>query len=116
MKTEEDILTKSREVLETKGEWDLIDIKAAPYFLHLTGGSYQEVKFHVSKAYFECTNTNTNTRLDFITFLGIVIVWVFEGDKKSETHSSMFFWFDLMYLSNYHECICILGPIKSQFG
>ena len=57
MKTEEDILTKSREVLETKGEWDLIDIKAAPYFLHLPGGSYQEVKFHVSKAYFECTNT-----------------------------------------------------------
>ena len=47
----EDILIKSQKVLETKGEWEFLDIKAAQSILNLTEGRYQEVRFHVSKAY-----------------------------------------------------------------
>ena len=50
----EDILIESKKVLETKGEWELLDIKAAQSILNLTEGRYQEVRFHVSKAYLKC--------------------------------------------------------------
>ena len=50
----EDILIKSRKVLSTEGEWELIDIKAAQSILILEDGRYQEVQFNVSKAYFKC--------------------------------------------------------------
>ncbi|KAM9848890.1 5-hydroxytryptamine receptor 3A-like [Aulostomus maculatus] len=41
----EDILRESREVMETSGEWELIDFKLAPHVLILAEGNYSEVKY-----------------------------------------------------------------------
>ncbi|XP_029905525.1 5-hydroxytryptamine receptor 3C-like [Myripristis murdjan] len=39
------ILEESREVMQTSGEWELVDLKAAPSVLELDVGSYYEIKY-----------------------------------------------------------------------
>ncbi len=43
-----EILKESKEVIQTKGEWELIDIQVAPAMLEITYGSYSELKYFVS--------------------------------------------------------------------
>ncbi|XP_040897265.1 5-hydroxytryptamine receptor 3A-like [Toxotes jaculatrix] len=45
--TAELILAESREVLMTKGEWELADIESAQNSLEITEGSYSEIKFFI---------------------------------------------------------------------
>ncbi|XP_040896407.1 5-hydroxytryptamine receptor 3A-like [Toxotes jaculatrix] len=45
--TAELILAESREVVKTKGEWELADIKSAQNSLEITEGSYSEIKFFI---------------------------------------------------------------------
>ncbi|XP_049444584.1 5-hydroxytryptamine receptor 3A-like [Epinephelus fuscoguttatus] len=42
-----EILEESREVLQTRGEWELIDIKQAQTTLEITEGTYSELKFFI---------------------------------------------------------------------
>uniref|UniRef100_A0A8C4DVV4 5-hydroxytryptamine receptor 3A n=1 Tax=Dicentrarchus labrax TaxID=13489 RepID=A0A8C4DVV4_DICLA len=45
--TSEEILEESRYVLQTKGEWELIDINVAPSTLVLQEGSYSDIKYFI---------------------------------------------------------------------
>ncbi|XP_067454270.1 5-hydroxytryptamine receptor 3C-like [Thunnus thynnus] len=45
--TAAEILKESREVIETNGEWELIDIKIAPSTLTLAEASYSEIKYYI---------------------------------------------------------------------
>ena len=49
----ERILSQSREVLQTEGEWELLNITAAESLLSLDGGGYHDIVFNVSKVYFK---------------------------------------------------------------
>nr|XP_046246932.1 5-hydroxytryptamine receptor 3A-like [Scatophagus argus] len=40
-------LEESKHVMETKGEWELVDIQISPATLEITDGSYSEVKFYI---------------------------------------------------------------------
>ncbi|XP_060889753.1 5-hydroxytryptamine receptor 3A-like [Labrus mixtus] len=46
-RTAEEILKESLKVLKTKGEWELIDIKAALSTLQITEGRFSEIKFYL---------------------------------------------------------------------
>lgn len=56
--TAEGILAESKAVLETKGEWELADIKAAPSTLEIIDGAYSEITFYVSTEFFNCFTLN----------------------------------------------------------
>ncbi|XP_018528613.1 5-hydroxytryptamine receptor 3C [Lates calcarifer] len=45
--TAEAILAQSREVLQTKGEWELADIEIVPSTLMISDGSYSDIKFFI---------------------------------------------------------------------
>ncbi|XP_044218404.1 5-hydroxytryptamine receptor 3A-like [Thunnus albacares] len=45
--TSEEILQESREVMETNGEWELVDIKVSTSNLVLYEGSYSEIKYFI---------------------------------------------------------------------
>uniref|UniRef100_A0A3B3YUU9 Neurotransmitter-gated ion-channel ligand-binding domain-containing protein n=1 Tax=Poecilia mexicana TaxID=48701 RepID=A0A3B3YUU9_9TELE len=45
--TGEEVLSESKSVLETNGEWELSDIKVVPSDLELNEGSYSEVQFQL---------------------------------------------------------------------
>lgn len=47
-KTPEEDLEESREVIETRGEWELVDIETAPITLEILDGTYSEIKYFVS--------------------------------------------------------------------
>uniref|UniRef100_A0A8C4GII2 5-hydroxytryptamine receptor 3A n=1 Tax=Dicentrarchus labrax TaxID=13489 RepID=A0A8C4GII2_DICLA len=46
--TSEEILEKSRNVLQTKGEWELIDIDVAPSTLAIEETQYSQIKYYIS--------------------------------------------------------------------
>ncbi|XP_074492805.1 5-hydroxytryptamine receptor 3C-like [Sebastes fasciatus] len=46
-KTPEEDLEESREVIETRGEWELVDIETAPITLEILDGTYSEIKYFV---------------------------------------------------------------------
>lgn len=46
--TAEEILNESRDVIETNGEWELVDIKLAPNTLVLDEGTFSEIIYYVS--------------------------------------------------------------------
>lgn len=41
-------LEESKEVMQTKGEWELVDITVGQTTLTIDVGSYSEIKYHVS--------------------------------------------------------------------
>ncbi|XP_049444300.1 5-hydroxytryptamine receptor 3A-like [Epinephelus fuscoguttatus] len=45
--TAAEILEESRQVMQIKGEWELVDIKSAPINLKMTNGSNTGVKYHI---------------------------------------------------------------------
>ncbi|CAL8253081.1 unnamed protein product [Merluccius merluccius] len=45
--TVELILAETKEVLQTRGEWELIDIKAAKQFMTLAEGKYQDIRYNI---------------------------------------------------------------------
>ncbi|XP_042369583.1 5-hydroxytryptamine receptor 3A-like [Plectropomus leopardus] len=45
--TAAETLTESKQVLQTKGEWELVDIVSAQTTLDITGGSYSEIKYYI---------------------------------------------------------------------
>ncbi|XP_042355529.1 5-hydroxytryptamine receptor 3A-like [Plectropomus leopardus] len=46
-RSSEEILAESKSVINTRGEWELLDIKEAPYTLEITAGSYSEIKYFI---------------------------------------------------------------------
>ncbi|XP_074523983.1 5-hydroxytryptamine receptor 3A-like [Halichoeres trimaculatus] len=46
-RTADEILEESQEVMRTKGEWELIDIKADQNHLEVTLGGFSEIKFYI---------------------------------------------------------------------
>ena len=53
--TAEEILNESRDVIETNGEWELVDIKLAPNTLVLDEGTFSKVIYYVSIYNVQCT-------------------------------------------------------------
>ncbi|XP_023255586.1 5-hydroxytryptamine receptor 3A-like [Seriola lalandi dorsalis] len=45
--TAEAVLAESRKVMQTKGEWELADIKVTPNTLEITEGSYSDITFYI---------------------------------------------------------------------
>ncbi|XP_061681192.1 5-hydroxytryptamine receptor 3A-like [Syngnathoides biaculeatus] len=45
--TSEETLEVSRKLIQTNGEWELVDIKVTPSVLKLNGGSYSEMKYYI---------------------------------------------------------------------
>ncbi|KAM9358370.1 5-hydroxytryptamine receptor 3A-like [Symphorus nematophorus] len=45
--TAEDILQESSKVIQTRGEWELVDIHVAPSTLEISDGSYSEIKYFI---------------------------------------------------------------------
>ncbi|XP_029285458.1 5-hydroxytryptamine receptor 3A-like [Cottoperca gobio] len=45
--TAEEILEESRSVIETIGEWELVDIRVSPHSLVIIDGSYSEIKYNI---------------------------------------------------------------------
>ncbi|XP_070765022.1 5-hydroxytryptamine receptor 3A-like [Enoplosus armatus] len=45
--TAAETLEESRNVIQTKGEWELVDIKIAPSTLVITDGSYSDIKYYI---------------------------------------------------------------------
>ncbi|XP_042340161.1 5-hydroxytryptamine receptor 3C-like [Plectropomus leopardus] len=41
------IVAQSRQVIQTRGEWELVDIKAGPSTLEITVGNYSEIKYFI---------------------------------------------------------------------
>ena len=46
------ILSQSRDVVQTEGEWELLNITATESLDSLDGGGYHDIVFNVSKVYF----------------------------------------------------------------
>ncbi|XP_049444581.1 5-hydroxytryptamine receptor 3A-like [Epinephelus fuscoguttatus] len=45
--TAAEILEESRQVMQTRGEWELVDIEQAQTTLEITAGSYSEIKYYI---------------------------------------------------------------------
>lgn len=47
-KTSEEILEESRTLVQTEGEWELVNVDVKPFLLVLEEGNYTQVKYFVS--------------------------------------------------------------------
>lgn len=115
----EEILKESRELIETNGEWELVDIKLTSKTVVLDEGNFSKIIYYVSTYKVNKVHFYSNSTLYATVFMSInyIYSWPTTVDLIQQVNgkyiNDLTFWRLIPVPQNWFFCLCNTIPVDA---